>query len=168
MRQKKIFVAAILASFTTSSYAMFCPSGFNQINIGDTIAQVTKVCGAPTSQSSEDSTADKPQEWTYYVKSQPSDQSTLRMTVAFTSGKVTNMSVNGIGLTNTQICGGNTVQVGDDQKSVKTVCGDPAFIAQSNLPAAAKDTVKVTTLIYNTSAEPISLIFNNGKLKSRQ
>jgi hypothetical protein len=127
-----------------------------------------KVCGAPSSQSSADSTADKPQEWTYYVKAQPSDQSTLRMTVAFTSGKVTNMSVNGIGLTNTQICGGNTVQVGDSEKSVKSLCGDPAFIAQSNLPSAAKDTVKVTTLIYNTSAEPISLIFNDGKLKSRQ
>jgi hypothetical protein len=168
MRHKKIFLAALIASCTTSTYAMFCPSGFNQINLGDTVAQVTAACGAPTSQSSENSTADKPQEWTYYVKAQPSDQSTLRMTVAFTAGKVTNMSVNGIGLTNTQICGGNTVQIGDDQKSVKTLCGDPAFIAQSNMPSAAKDTVKVTTFIYNTTAAPISLIFNDGKLKSRQ
>jgi hypothetical protein len=168
MQHKKIFMTALIAFFTTNSYAMFCPNGFNSINIGDSIQAVTAACGAPNSVSTEDSTADKPQEWTYYVKAQPSDQSTLRMTVAFTSGKVTNMSVNGIGLTNTQICGGNTVQVGDDEKSVKTVCGDPAFIAQSNLPSAAKDTTKVTTFVYNTSGNPITLTFDNNKLTSRK
>jgi hypothetical protein len=168
MCYQKIFPGLLLLMFTIPASAMFCPSGFNQINMGDTIAQVQQACGMPASTTTSDSSEDKPQEWTYYVKEQPTDQTTLRMTVAFTTGAVTNMSVNGIGVSNTQICGGNTVQTGDSQKSVKNACGEPAFIAQSNLPSAAGDVVKVSQLTYNTSSQPVVLEFKDGKLSSRK
>jgi hypothetical protein len=168
MCYRNIVTGLFLLMVTIPASAMFCPSGFNQINIGDTIDQVQQACGMSASTTTSDSSEDKPQEWTYYVKEQPTDQTTLRMTVAFTSGAVTNMSVNGIGVSNTQICGGNTVQTGDTQKSVKTACGDPAFIAQSNLPPAAGDVVKITQLTYNTSGQPVVLEFKDGKLSSRK
>jgi hypothetical protein len=162
----KILTGMLLMAIAIPSYAMFCPSNYNQINIGDSIASVEQACGKPATQSVAESSEDQPQEWTYYVKSQPSDTATLRMTVAFTSGVVTNMSVNGIGISSTQICGATT-QVGDREATVKTVCGTPAFINQSNLPSATKDKVKVTTFNYN-STPPVTLIFNDGSLKSRQ
>jgi hypothetical protein len=167
MLTKKILGVIILTLSSVPAYAMFCPGNYNQINMGDSIAQVTSACGAPSSQSSADSSEEQPQEWTYYVKSQPTDQSTLRMTVAFVKGVVTNMSVNGIGLTNTQICNGNTTQVGDTEKSVKQTCGAPAFINQSNTPASKEDITKVTKYIYNSPTGNVELTFENGKLTGR-
>jgi hypothetical protein len=165
---KKILLTLMTAAFALPASAMFCPTGYNQINMGDTISQVQAACGLPATTNTVDDTANKPQEWTYYVKSQPSDQATLRMTVAFTQNGVTNMSVNGIGVTNTQICAGNTVQLAMTEDQVKTACGAPAFITQSNLPVNAKDTTQVTELVYTATPQNVTLTFENGILKSRK
>ena len=165
---KKIVAVVCMAAFTTSAFAMFCPNSFNTINIGDTIAQVTAQCGKPTFQKASTSSENQPQEWVYFVKMQPTDQATVKMTIGFDDkGLVTNMSVNGIGLTNSQICGGNTASVGATQSAIKAACGSPAYINQSNTPEAEAAVTKVMTLIY-TGSPDVTLIFEDGVLKSRK
>ncbi len=162
MHPKKVFAAVIVMAFTTPSFAMFCPNGFNQINIGDSIEQVKQTCGAPTSQKESESRAKVPQEWNYFVQVSPTDQATLKTTVALNNGKVTNMSVNGIGVSSTAICNGNNVSVGDTDESVQRACGKPAFITQGNInPAPA---TKVIEFTYSSDTSSSTLVFENGVL----
>lgn len=136
-----------------------------QINYGDTIKDVIKTCGKPDSQTSSESSAAKSQEWVYYIKTNPSDQATLRTTIAFDKDKVTNISANGYGVSYTQICGGNTVQVGDSQDSVTKACGKPGFINKDSNDKTEPTTT--TELIYNNPSKTV-LIFENGHLKDRK
>jgi hypothetical protein len=149
MLTKKMFFTAVAALTTTPALAMLCPNNFNEINVGQTIEQVKQQCGAPDAEKTSDSKSDLPQEWNYYVQVSPTDQATLKTTIAFNKGKVTNMSVNGIGVSTTAICGGNNISVGDTEDSIKTACGKPAFINQGNVSAAA--TTKITDLTYGTA-----------------
>jgi hypothetical protein len=113
MLTKKIILAALACLVATPALAMLCPNNFNEINLGDPIEKVKEQCGQPDSEKASESKADSPQEWNYYVQVSPTDQATLKTTIAFNKGKVTNMSVNGIGVSTTAICGGNNISVGD-------------------------------------------------------
>ncbi len=162
----------MMLTLSTSTFAMLCPTNFQSISVGDSIDMVTTACGKPLSQTTHVSTTSLPQEWNYYVKSTPTDQATLKMTVAFDQGVVTNMSVNGIGVSNTAICG-NTVQVGDTVKTVQSACGKPAFIMQGNAPQSVTGdenpaSTKVTELTYNTGASIVTLTFENGRLVDKK
>jgi hypothetical protein len=174
MKFKKIFLLTACAAMITPSYAMFCPGNFNEINMGDTIANVTAQCGPPTAQKASDSTADQPQEWTYYLTQASTDPTqpqaaTLRTTIFFQKDKVTNMTVNGIGLSSTQICAGQTVQVGDSPETVKAACGAPALVNVAKAPpGSAADTTKTTTYTYSTNTGNVELVFVNGVLKERK
>jgi len=149
------------------SYALFCPGNFNTINVGDTIDQVTANCGQPAAQHTHTESPNLPQEWTYYVKMSPTDQATIKMTVAFNQGLVTNMNVNGIGLSNTSVCGA-TVQIGDTTKTVESVCGKAAFIQQGNAPQSQPGAeTKITEMTYTTQTGDTTLVFKNGLLQEQ-
>ncbi len=165
MKFKKIVLAAFFTTLSTSSFAIMCPSNFTQIKMGDSIKDVIAACGKPDSQTEEEKNVAKSQEWVYYVLTDPSNQTTIRTTIAFDKDKVTNISANGYGVSYTQICAGNTVQVGDSQDSVKKACGKPAFINQDSNDKTPP--VKTTTLIYNNPSKT-SLIFVGGVLTDRQ
>lgn len=162
MFPKKVFITSILIALPSASFALFCPNGFNQINMGDTIEQVKQSCGAPTAQKEYESREKLPQEWNYYVQVSPTDQATLKTTIAFNNGKITNMSVNGIGVSSTAICNGNNVSVGDTDESVRRACGKPAFITQGNvnIPPATK----VMEFTYSSDGGAKTLVFENGVL----
>ncbi len=162
MQLKKILISALLMALATPSFAIFCPGGFNQINIGDTLEQVKQQCGAPTTQKESESKDKLPQEWNYYLQMSPTDQATLKTTIAFNHGKVTNMSVNGIGVSSTAICNGNNVSVGDTDESVTRACGKPAFIQQGNINVPPP--TKVMEFNYTSDAGTSTLIFENGVL----
>jgi hypothetical protein len=147
MLTKKLFFAAVVCLATTPALAMLCPNNFNEINYGDSIDAVKQQCGAADSEKTSETKENLPQEWNYYVQVSPTDQATLKTTVAFNQGKVTNMSVNGIGVSTTAICGGNNIAVGDSQDSVKAACGKPAFINQGNVNAGMP--TKIVDLIYD-------------------
>jgi hypothetical protein len=170
----------VLASALISSpaFAMLCPGNFNTINVGDTLESVIQQCGKPDSYKTYDSTADAPQEWNYYVQvpSQlygtigSSGQASLKTTVGFAEGKVSNISVNGIGVSTTAICGG-TIQIGDTQDAVQKTCGKPQFIntgngaqqgSQNNGPAA-----KMVDLTYTGGSGAI-FVFKNNVLIQRK
>jgi hypothetical protein len=164
---KKIITSAICLLISQNSLALFCPGNFNQINIGDSLESVIQQCGAPSSQTTATNTDNLPQEWNYYFKLSPTDQATMRATIAFAEGKATNMSINMIGVSVTAICG-PTIQIGDTTKAIKKACGSPAFITQSSLPGSSTTPLtKTTTLIYQTPSATVSLTFENGKLTGR-
>ncbi len=157
---KRIFI--ILLALNTPAFALFCPNNFNEIHIGDSLEMVKLQCGEPTAEKTSENNLDTPQEWVYYVQMSPTDQATLRMTVAFNHGTVTNMSVNGIGVSATAICNNTNVSVGNSVQSIRQICGEPAFISRGSAPT----TSKVTTLNYGTGSGT-TLTFEEGVLKSR-
>lgn len=166
-----------LMGFSTSAFALFCPNNFNQINIGDTIEQINSQCGKPDFQKSEKVEDDNgPQEWNFYVNPSANpgykaptatygQQASLQMTIAMNEGKVVNITVNGMSLASTTICGGS-VTVGDSKDKVKKACGTPKFVNKSSVGNDAP-AVKKTTYKYNSNP-PVELIFENGKLTERQ
>jgi hypothetical protein len=164
MFTKKLFFTALVSLAVTPAFAMLCPNNFNEISIGQTIEQVKTQCGTPDAEKTSDSKSDLPQEWNYYVQVSPTDQATLKTTIAFNQGKVTNMSVNGIGVSSTAICGGNNISVGDSESTIKTACGKPAFINQGNVNAAAA--TKMVDLTYGSPG--VILEFENGVFKGKK
>src|SRR3990167_2810502 len=88
-----------------SAFAFFCPNNFSQIEMGNTIEQVTAACGKPTKEVTKDAEPTVPQEWSYYIPQTVSSDSlqqqsgTLKTSVTFDKdGKAINISVNGIGV----------------------------------------------------------------------
>src|SRR3990167_1250824 len=79
------------------SSAFFCPTNFNQIEIGDSLEQVTQSCGKPDKQEEREVKKEGAQEWSYFIPqavatdSMATTQGTLKTQIAFDSdGKVVN------------------------------------------------------------------------------
>jgi hypothetical protein len=165
----RIFLILLSVFFSTSSFALFCPTNFSPINIGDPIDLVLKQCGAPTTQKSYKSTIDTgPQQWSYYVVMSDSGNGTVKLLVEFIEGKVANMTINGMAIGATALCG-NNISTGDTQDEVQTACGKPGAISRAQSAAGTEDvkTNDVTELKYGSSPA-VTLIFENGKLKERK
>jgi len=182
MRRLKLvlLLSTIVIGYSASSFAMLCPGNFNQVNMGDTLDAVKAACGKPDGEQSTENTEDGPQEWNYYVSVNPAftqnvSQNTtasLKTTVAFDKGKVVNMSVNGVGVSNTAVCGA-TIQNGDTMDTVKAACGKPSFINRGTGSQAGTEdpnakTTKTTTLTYMSAGNTVSLVFENGVLTDRK
>lgn len=173
------FFSTILCILITPSYASFCPTNFNLVQDGDSIANVILQCGNPDKQVDTKKKAEPPQEWSYFmpqtVAAPPlyNTQGSLKTEFTFdASGKIINISVNGIGVGATTICNGYNLQLSDDRDTVKRVCGEPSFINKNanpnTLPPDAAQETTVTTLFYNSSVPPMKLIFENGKLTGQE
>lgn len=167
-------ITLLLSLAPTMSFAFFCPTNFNQIDFGNTTDQVIAQCGEPAKQETKDQTAEGPQEWSYFIpqtvpdNAMSSQSGTLKATFSFDgNGKVVNMTVNGIGVGASDICGSN-IQLGQTRDQIKAACGEPGYINASVNPATTNKppVTKVTTFTY-TSNPPVKLIFENGILKSK-
>jgi hypothetical protein len=180
MRKLKFVLLMAAIGYSASSFAMLCPGNFNQINMGDTVDAVKAACGKPDGEQTTENTENGPQEWNYYVSVNPAftqnvSQNTtasLKTTVAFDKGVVVNMSVNGVGVSNTAVCGA-TIQNGDTMDTVKSACGKPAFINRGTGSQAGTEdpnakTTKNTTLTYMSAGTTVSLVFENGVLTDRK
>jgi hypothetical protein len=154
----------LVAIFSTNAFAMFCPTNFNNINIGDSMDQVQQACGKPDSENKKEILPQGlPQEWGFY-KSPPGAPATLKVTVALDKDKVVNISVNGASMISTSICG-STISVGDSASSIKSACGKPSYINEGEeMQHATENKTKVTELKYGST----TLVFENGKLKTRK
>lgn len=175
----RLHLTAVAIALTPSlSFAFFCPTNFSQIEFGNTMDQVIQICGKPDKQDETTRQNENvPQEWSYYVPQTvtsqaltPNTQGTLKTQMTFdAAGKVINISVNGIGVGSSQICGQRMVQLGDTRDSIKAACGDPSFINKQTMPtdgSAPPPDTKITTFIYNVNP-PVKLIFENGLLKEK-
>ncbi len=164
----RALILAISTIIASSAWAdMFCPNNFNSISMGDSLESVRKACGKPDSEKKSEVKPFEPQEWVYFISSDPGMSGTLRTTVAFDgNGKVVNMSVNGAGLTQTQICG-NTIQFGDTPEAIQAACGKPSYITPMDGSADKPKAIEMVELDYN-STPPVTLVFKDGKLIERK
>lgn len=162
-------ITLVLVIISNPAFAMFCPNGFNQMNIGDTIDQVVQQCGNPDFKKTTKKEPSQPQEWNYYVKLNPKQTTSVKMSVAFDAKEsVVNITTNSQSLIDTTFCGGR-IAIGDSMETVKAACGTPAFINE-NKPSSSQtpnpNAIEITQFKYNTTP-PVVLIFENGKLKER-
>ncbi len=174
----KFRILFLLTSFfyTTGSFAMFCPNGFNQINEGDTIEQVQAQCGSPASAKRFVDERNQPQEWTYVLPIMPppntlgSNPGTQKITYDFVDGKLVNMTNNGIGVGSSPACGTANIQVGSSIDDVKNSCGKPNEIQKTNMvgPSGQNPPPNQITQWNYGGSTPATLVFENGKLKERQ
>jgi hypothetical protein len=170
---KKVGAFLCLMIVPTLSFAFFCPTNFNQINIGDSTDTVVKACGKPDKEETKDAETDGPQEWSYFIpqtvalSANQQGQGTLKTTIAFDKdGKAINISVNGLGVGASSICGPTSIKLGDTRDSIKAACGQPSSINKQNSPDAISTVVppkKITTYTYNSNP-PQKLTFEDGKL----
>lgn len=174
---KKLIFCLTFSTLSAPAFAMFCPNGFNQINIGDTIEQVQQQCGQPDFKKTEKAEANVPQEWNYYVTPQMNQymqtrtrigpQASVKMSIAFKDGKAVNITVNGMSLAATTICDRKNIAVGDTMQTIKSACGDPVYVNKTDQKSNQEQKPdEITTYKYN-STPPTILIFQNGKLQSR-
>lgn len=159
------------------TWAFFCPNNFKQIDFGQTPEQVIAQCGKPDKKTETTEQSEGAQEWSYFIPQRVSNntfqpqQGTLRTQVTFDSqNKAVSISVNGLGVGASTICGGQ-IQLGDSRETVKNACGEPSFVnkqnANPNTLGATPPPKKVVQFIYNSNP-PVTIIFVNGKLESRQ
>lgn len=177
LKQIPLIACFVTTCLPTVGFAFFCPTNFNQIELGNTNDQVIQACGKPDKVTERKDPPKVPQEWTYFIPqtvataSNTAAQGTLKTSVTFdASGKAINISVNGIGVGNSTICGGNMIQLGDTLDSIKTNCGTPSFINKQEIDVAtgrAPPENTVTEFTYNTNP-PITLVFTNGQLTERK
>ncbi len=160
--------------YASNCFSIFCPDNFNQINIGDTLAEVEAQCGKPSTEKHFKTSPSVPQEWVYYVPIAnmiPQQQNienpgTMKVTFAFVNDVVVNMSSNGIGVGATTICNGDQIQPGATMKEVEDACGKPVSITKSSVPTGG--TPPEETLVNEWKYGKTTLRFENGKLKERQ
>lgn len=157
------------------AFAFFCPANFNQINFGDTLDDVKKQCGKPDKEETKEAKKNVPQEWSYYVPqtvaidTNKQAQGTLKTSLTFDkNGKVINLTVNGIGVGSSTICGA-IIQLGDTQDKIKSACGEPSFVNKQQPADPAntpKEADKITELTYSTTP-PVVLTFEAGVLTAK-
>ena len=172
-----LFVSFASLCLSNPSFALFCPNSFNQIEIGDTIQQVEQQCGKPDGIKLSKGDDNGPQEWNFYVQPtmnnytsmrlKGSQEASVKMAIAMNDAKVINITVNGMSLATTTLCGGHSISVGNTAQTVKSACGDPAFINKSSASNNGEKPADITTYKYN-STPPTVLTFVNGKLQDRK
>lgn len=165
----KILLGAFIFSITTSCYALTCPTNFSIINVGDSIESVKALCGKPDSEKKTEQEKPVPQEWTYFVtetvatNTSYSTTGTLKTTFTFDKeDKAINISVNGIGVGATTICGA-PINLGATREQVKKACGEPSFINKQQSDASKEGMDTIIDYIYNSNP-PATLTFTNGVL----
>lgn len=180
MRIRKIIFLLSAIVYSNASFAILCPTNFTEIHMGESVDDVKAACGKPDGETSKDASDQGPQEWSYYVSVNQAfyqnvsqnQQATLKTTIAFDKGKITNMSVNGVGVSNTAICG-NTIQIGDTMDTTKSACGKPAFInrgtgSQTGTEDGNAKKSKNSVLTYISNGNTTTLVFDGGVLTERK
>lgn len=155
----------ILLFLQTSAYAMFCPTNFNQINKGDPIETVTKLCGPPESVKQSTDNSLEPQDWSYNTAPPFPGQGALNVQMSFNRGVVTSININNVGVSTTNACS-SVINIGDTIQKVKSACGQSTSINQGNAPGNIRNRNSMIEFHYPGPPE-VTLIFRNGKLVDR-
>lgn len=169
-RLSYLFIYLIVAP----AYAYFCPGNYSHIELGDTVNSIEAKCGQPTKKQTNPIPPPTPQEWTYYIPQTVSaggsnaQQGTLKATISFDAqGNAINISVNGIGVGASDICG-NAIQLGDKTDAVKSACGKPSFINQQPADTSKTQKQDEETVYTYGGDRPATLTFKNGVLTNMQ
>lgn len=166
--------SVIVALASSQANALLCPGNFSHIEVGDSLSSVVAKCGEPTKKETKPAPVKTPEEWTYLIPQTVSagttgqQQGTLKATITFDAdGKAINMTVNGIGVGASTICG-NNISLGDNTDAVKSACGKPSFINQQPPPETNNPSKDMQTIYTYQTNPPTTLIFTDGVLSEVQ
>lgn len=195
---KFLILCLSLLALPIAAYAIFCPSNFNNIDIGDSIEQVLKQCGPPASQNTYTLAQPVAEQWDYYIRTNPFNRTTSKMSVVFKDNQVINITLNITATTNNLLCqealdkklSQTAIETACNQSTQKvenaswtTICGPIIRIGSTpeNVEAACGAPVFVTksqsqsqtpstqiTEYKYNVPSPNILIFENGILKLRK
>ena len=184
------FILLTLATLSLSANAadsMYCPQGQAYINIGMTSNEVIDACGPPAiKRTSNDpvmrntpvtqliySTLNQGAVypgWTnvYTMWSLPSGSNGINLQVNIMNGKVASINLNGGDTRAMTVCGGASVQIGDDVNKVYSACGSPQAVNDTYISTPVPEEEHPEVWIYqiNEYQSPFSLTFVDGKLQS--
>lgn len=118
------YVLAIFSILPTLTFAMFCPTNFKSIDIGDTLDFVLQECGFPTTQYKYEKSLNLAQSWDYYIKSLPFDPATTKLQVLFKDDKIVNIQITESNSISTEVCESTEFSLGKP-KAVQTTCHKP-------------------------------------------
>ncbi len=173
MRKFIVLIAVLLPLSTLAATTVSCPTNGHFVDIGSSVAEVTKVCGSPTSTKNSTRTVNVTEELTYYKPAANAMNS--RMTLLFKRGRLANITLV-LPISNcdpatqpNQLCSsetnpnwtnacGQTVGLDGDIEVIKSICGTPD--TDKVLETA---TTNVTELSYK-GVEQNKLVFEDGKL----
>lgn len=179
----KFSLILLLYVISIVTFAMPCPGGGGILYKGDSIEDVLKQCGEPSTKKTNTITLNASQEWTYN-KPHLYDQGYSQMILSFNNDAVTRIHV--IDHYPYRVCRQSAVQVGAVM-TFQTSCGDWVYdTVNTNLcgavfgigatkqfiqthcgqPVTQNDTsssIETTELIYDGSS-PQTIVFQNGKL----
>lgn len=189
----RFIILFISILFSPISLAMFCPSNFSSIDIGNTLEQVIQTCGEPTSKATNQKSNIASAEWVYYVKTADNSQGTSKMTIVFQDNKVVNITqtdngslspecatANQMGINVLNVACQSTqvtrnvasssfcnslIKIGDTSEMIQSACGKPVFV--QNQQQDTQNATEVTELNY-AGPPAVTLIFENGILKDRR
>lgn len=190
--QLKLFltlnVSLLTATPALAVSQLYCPQNSGYIKLGMTQAEVLAACGQPLAkqQSNGPVTQKVPMKQMIYNTlntgsvypglnpafynqwSLPSGAYGISLEVDVINDKVSAVRINGSSTNAMSICGGTSVQVGDNANQVLIACGSPSMVNNSFVNQTVPSNTKPEVWIYQVDQyqSPSSLTFINGKLQS--
>ena len=192
MKSQCLFALSIaflpVTSFSMNSF--YCPQKQGYINIGMTNSQVLELCGQPIGKedSSEFQITEKvPVTQLIYTTlnqgaiygysgltsyynmwSLPSGSTGTSLRVSVVDNQVKAVDINGSNTNTMTLCGGATIQVGDDINKVYSACGTPSLVNNTFVTQLIPKNKHPEVWIYQIDQyQPtIHLTFIDGKLQS--
>ena len=190
MRISRHISITILSLLGTSVWgqSVYCPQNSGFINVGMTQDQVLSACGQPQDkrQSDTPATVKVPVKQLIYTAlntgsvypglnsafydqwSMPSGSTGISLEISVIDQKVYNVKINGSGSNAVSLCGGTSIQVGDNVSDVYTACGSPSMVNSTFIdqPIPSKSNPEIWIYKIDSYHPAISLTFVNGKLQS--
>lgn len=180
---------ALLPLIANSADSIYCPQNQGYISVGMTDSQVINACGTPISRSDSsvqvvmkipetqliyttlNQGAVYPGLTSYYTMwSLPSGSTGTSLHVNIINNKVAGFTINGSSTNAMSICGGTSVQIGDDANRVYSACGTPSLVNNTFISQPVPKSQHPEIWVYQIDQyqSPISLTFVNGQLQSIQ
>lgn len=182
--------AAIIWCFSTQlcvAQQTYCPSNHGLIDVGMTMDQVLAACGTPTVRQQSDGVVTQKIPVTqliystlnpgavyqgldpiYTMWSLPSGSNGVNFQVNIINNKISSMTMNGSSVNSSTLCGGTSLQGGDDVSAVYSACGSPSLVNNTyiNQPILSKNKPEIWIYQTNQYSPLIRLTFLDGKLQS--
>lgn len=184
------FGIAFIPAATFAANSMYCPQKQGYIRVGMSEKEVLGLCGAPQNKldSSDGQIVQKVPVTqliyttlnqgavysgltSYYTMwSLPSGSSGTSLQVNIIDNKVASISINGSNSNSSNVCGGVSIEPGDDANKVYSACGSPSLVNNTWIRQPLNKKQRPEIWIYQTHEyQPsTSLTFINGKLQSIQ
>jgi hypothetical protein len=187
MKRTILFLIGFSSFNVMGAQSIYCPQKQGYINVGMSASQVVAACGQPLSRkiTNQPPTQKIPVTQLIYTSlnqgsvysglnsiynqwSLPSGSKGVSLEVDIINNKVSSVRLNGSGTNAATLCGGNNVQVGDDENRVYNACGNPSLVNNTfiNQPIPTNSPPEVWIYQVDQFQPAITLTIVNGKLQS--